>query len=107
MKDSLHIEHDDDESENIVNNSKIKIYFVDKPYYAEGTFQYPDGSYKQERLILATQRFLTAKHFQEEIVRHEAMGAKELFILEYQMRTDKDWQGNDHTMLWVRYAFKK
>lgn len=85
----------------------IKIYFVDKPYYNDGEFQYSDGSYKSESFNIATHRYLSAKNFHEEIERKINEGAKELFIYEYQLRTDKDWEGNDHTMLWIRHAFKK
>ena len=88
--------------------SDIKIYFINKPHYELGEFQYPDGTYKDEHITVASSRYFNAQQFEEEIEhKKSSFGVNELFIYEYVVRTDRDLEGNDFSMLWVRCAFKK
>ncbi len=88
-----------------MTHTGIDIYFIDTPYVER--FQYPDGSYKPDSVIVATSMYSSAKGFTEEIERYKESGYKELFIYDYQWKEIKYVNDVSFNKLWVRRAFKK
>jgi len=88
----------------------MKIYFIDKPYYGKGEFQYPDGTYNNREIVVKTMSKITADNFTNYL---KECNPSEVFIYEYTYKNTKLYQGPNLPTrmslneLWVRFDLKK